>query len=169
MQRASVPDVDVKRRRMDSPARDSVTDGCEPDVTVEPVGTAVRNWLHSIGLGQYADKLIAEGLDDLKYLQEQADPEKVKKVCGKGKGKMNQFHLDKFIRKLDECRAPIVKESASIASMPAWAPVSEGASPGDSATASPSALTPAPVSAPVQPEQSIYVVDYSQVSACVYT
>ena len=165
MQRASVPDVDVKRRRMDSPARDSVTDGCEPDVTVEPVGTAVRNWLNSIGLGQYADKLIDEGLDDLQYLQEHANLEEVKKVCGKGQGKMNQFHLDKFIRKLDECRAPIVKESANIASMTPWAPVSEGAC----ATASSSALTPAPVSAPVQPEQSIYVVDYSQVSACVYT
>ena len=111
---------DAKRRRFegDAPAlHDSVTAGCAPDVPVEPVGTAVREWMDSIGLGKYADKLINEGYDDLEDLQEHAELETLKKVCGsKGKVKMCPGHLDKFIRKLRECRDRFDKAGASTAS-----------------------------------------------------
>ena len=111
---------DAKRRRFegDAPAlHDSVTAGCAPDVPVEPVGTAVREWMDSIGLGKYADKLINEGYDDLEDLQEHAELETLKKVCGsKGKVKMGPGHLDKFIRKLRECRDRFDKAGASTAS-----------------------------------------------------
>ena len=50
---------------MDSPTRDSVTDGCEPDVTVEPIETAVRNWLHSIRLGQDSELHGWDGFDTI--------------------------------------------------------------------------------------------------------
>eukprot|EP00966_Prymnesium_polylepis_P121311 2803753-Prymnesium_polylepis.1 len=123
MQTASdAHDDDVKRRRlMDGPApalHDSVTAGCAP---VVPVGTDVRNWLHKIGFGQYADGLIAKGLDDLQYLQQKVDLKELKKRLRKD-NTMLTFHLDKFISKLHECRAPIDKAGASIAPLTSWAP-----------------------------------------------
>jgi hypothetical protein len=150
---------DAKRRRLDEPAlHDTPRPVPASGALGDQVGADVRNWLHSISLGQYADKLIAEGCDDLQYLQEKADIERLKKVCGKGKVKMASFHLDKFISKVRECRDPIDKAEASIAPMTAWAPPSaEGAS--SSASASSMAPAPAPVTAPALGKP---VPDYSQ-------
>ena len=111
---------DAKRRRFegDAPAlHDSVTAGCAPDVPVEPVGTAVREWMDSIGLGKYADGLIND-YNDLEDLQLNVDLGRLEKVCinMRGKVKMKMGDLDKFIRKLRECRDRFDKAGASIAS-----------------------------------------------------
>ena len=121
--------------------------------------------MDSIGLGKYADGLIND-YDDLEDLQLNVDLGKLEKVCSNMRGKVKMKHgdLDKFIRKLRECRDRFDRESAIIAPMTAWAPDAiSSATASSSASASSSAPGSSPLSPPVV--TSIYPVDYSQVSA----
>ena len=156
---------DNKRRKLDTGDApvpyESVTTGCTE--IVPAVGTDVRNWLHKIGLGQYADDLVAKGLDDLEFLQQRVDLKKLQERLKKDKT-MLAFHLEKFICKLEECRAPIDKAGSSIASMTAMAPVTSSGS--SALTTAPAFSTPSLVCKEVVPDYSQASHELLPLSAC---
>jgi len=121
----------------------------------------VRNWLGEIGLSQYADQLIAKGLDDLQDLQQEVDLKELKIRLRKD-GTMLAFHLEKLIRKLEAFRTKPSME------LPPSTPVAASSFPVATLLVQPvasasAASAVATLSSPVV--TSIYPVDYSQVSA----
>ena len=90
----------------------STTGDKRPRTDVEEGGEEVREWLSSIGLSQYADKVIEMGLTDLNRLQTKVDLKKLEKRCEEF---MKPFHVDTLIEELNGFReAPVSVALADI-------------------------------------------------------